>query len=90
MSLWRDRLVNPDIRQLGAVGAVASFALSRAVAASAGAAAFVLEGAHQSPDGKAHCHRHYRQCYDCLYHNQINKLPIWKKSVDTIQARPMV
>ena len=61
-----------------------------AVAAPAGAAAFVFEGAYQSPHCKAHGYRHNCQCYDCLYHGYINRLPIWKKRVDTIQAKPMV
>ena len=58
MSMKREGLVNLDFRQFCAVGTVASLAPSRAVAAPAGAASFVLEGAHQSSDGKAHGHRH--------------------------------
>ena len=83
-------LVQVDIRQVEPVRAMASLAPGGAVAAAARAAFFALQCAYQPPHGKPHSRRHYRQCYDCLYHNQINKLPIWKKSAETIHASPMV
>lgn len=52
------------------------------------AAALAFDGADEPADGEEEGHRKYNTYYDCLYHN--NKLPIWKNSVLTIQARPMV
>lgn len=79
-----------DVGEGSVVVAMTLPASGRAVAATARTAAFAFQGAEQTTCGKAHSRRHDCQCYDCLYHNQINRLPIWKKAVDTIQASPMV
>ena len=58
------------------------------LAATAAAATFTFQGTDEPADGEEERRRQDNTYYDCLYH--INKLPIWKNSALTTQARPMV
>ena len=62
----------------------------RAVATATTAAAFPLAKVHYPTHQKEGCDGNGKYHYDFLQHNQINRLPIWKNNVLTIQARPMV